>query len=313
MSALKKRRADQYEEELMDSTMSPRKERMKVSRTASPTSKVLLKNIAFLERKKALWQQHIERLNEDTRDKVLNDTSITPTECFYTACEHLRVQEDIENLYHRSPGEVVAMGMDDCFQLGVAISADDDKDTEYPPTLVRNLPSNVIQVAAGGLHSAALTEDGAVYTWGCNDDYALGRDGITEDNLHFVKPIAQEQSFAPQDRGQIVAIDAGDSHTLCLSLHGNVYQVGMYKDVDSGKFRDLPPGETNPKGTNKVAVQVQMPQKVRAMAAGYSWNAAILADDSMVTWGKSVSQSVSRFHFTCLPCTFLLLNLQLPT
>jgi hypothetical protein len=264
MSATKKRPADQYVEDLKDSTMS-RKEHRKAS---SPTSKLLLKNTAFVEQKRTLWQQHMERLNETTKDKLLNDPSITPNETFYTACEHLRVQEDIVNLYHRPPGEVAAMGMDDCFQLGVAISADAEKDTEYPPTLVRNLPSNVIQVAAGGLHSAALTEDGAVYTWGCNDDYALGRDGITDENLHFVKPIAQEQSFAPKDQGQIVGIDAGDSHTLFLSLHGNVYQAGMYKDVDSGKFRDLPPGETNCKGTNRVAVQVQIPGKVRVIAAG---------------------------------------------
>ena len=60
-----------------------------------------------------LWQQHMEPLNETTKDKLLNDPSITPTKTLYTACEHLLVQEDIVNLYHQAPAEAVAMGLDD--------------------------------------------------------------------------------------------------------------------------------------------------------------------------------------------------------
>ena len=30
---------------------------------------------------------------------------------------------------------------------------------------------------AGGLHNAVVTETGQVYTWGCNDDGSLGREG----------------------------------------------------------------------------------------------------------------------------------------
>ena len=33
-----------------------------------------------------------------------------------------------------------------------------------------------MSVKAGGMHTVALTESGRVYTWGCNDEGALGRE-----------------------------------------------------------------------------------------------------------------------------------------
>lgn len=47
---------------------------------------------------------------------------------------------------------------------------------------LRRIPTHeqVVTVACGGLSSAALTESGRVFTWGCSDDGALGRS--TDDN-----------------------------------------------------------------------------------------------------------------------------------
>jgi alpha-tubulin suppressor-like RCC1 family protein len=42
----------------------------------------------------------------------------------------------------------------------------------YPP-----LPSvQILQVACGGMHTVVLTTDGQIYTWGVNDEGALGRE-----------------------------------------------------------------------------------------------------------------------------------------
>ena len=40
----------------------------------------------------------------------------------------------------------------------------------------RLLCAQVVQVAAGGMHSVALTAEGEVYTCGVNDEGALGRE-----------------------------------------------------------------------------------------------------------------------------------------
>jgi alpha-tubulin suppressor-like RCC1 family protein len=39
------------------------------------------------------------------------------------------------------------------------------------------MPIKVNQIACGGLHTLVLTTHGRVYSWGCNDDSALGREG----------------------------------------------------------------------------------------------------------------------------------------
>jgi alpha-tubulin suppressor-like RCC1 family protein len=278
MSANKKRKQEVEVEDLAMEATTPRRARLLATRTNSPTGKSALTD-AFLENKRSLWQQHMERLNEDFVKNLLQTPS--PEVAVARTCEFLRVKQDVENLYHRPQGQVVAMGSDDCSQLGVSTDPDADKKMEYSPTLVRNLPYNVIQVACGGIHSVALTEFGDVYTWGCNDDFALGRGDVAEEYL-----VTKITEGFGRDQGQIVAIDAGDSHTLFLSMDGNVYSCGMYKDMDSGKFKDVPPGSTKCKGVNEIPFPVAMPQPVRAIASGFTWNAAILADDSLVTWGK---------------------------
>jgi alpha-tubulin suppressor-like RCC1 family protein len=287
MFASEKRKRATNEDHVEELNATPRKQKIKASGVRSPSSPATKAGAFFQEKKRSLWQQHMETLNTATRKRLLgngNGNLTTPDDAVMMACEYLRVQRDIDQLYHRPAGDVVAMGMDDCSQLGIAKTADDDKEMEYAPTLVRNLPSNTIQVASGGLHSVALMDSGEVYTWGCNDDYALGRE-VTEETSHLVEKVTA--GFDPADVNQMVAIEAGDSHSLFLSLQGNVYMCGMYKDVDSGKFHDVNPGQKLTKGSNNIPVKAyQIPQKVRKIAAGFSWNAAILADDSMVTWGE---------------------------
>ena len=55
-------------------------------------------------------------------------------------------------------GFVLAVGENISNQLGLGLDITDRK----KPQLVKALPGNVIQVAAGGMHSACLTENGEV-------------------------------------------------------------------------------------------------------------------------------------------------------
>ena len=60
----------------------------------------------------------------------------------------------------------------------------------------------------------------------------------------------------------------------------------MYKDVDSGKFSDVPIGSTeSPKGSNEYPVKIAFPKKVKSIKAGDSFNAAIMDDGDLYTWG----------------------------
>lgn len=56
------------------------------------------------------------------------------------------------------------------------------------------------------MHTACLTVSGDVYTFGCNDEGALGRDTSKEDSE--TEPAKLETSL------KFVQISAGDSHTV---------------------------------------------------------------------------------------------------
>jgi regulator of chromosome condensation len=97
-------------------------------------------------------------------------------------------------------------------QLGLGSEIDNRK----KPQVVKGLPSNITQVVAGGMHSACLTADGSVYTFGCNDEYALGRDNDNE----------IDQVELPE---KCTYITAGDSHTAALGESGVVYAWGTFR------------------------------------------------------------------------------------
>jgi regulator of chromosome condensation len=105
-----------------------------------------------------------------------------------------KVPEDADDLSPHpttlvTPGAVFVWGEGDCGQLGTG----PDLQGNYRPVPLASLAKNVVQVKCGGMHSCALLQDGTVFTWGVNDECALGRE--TDD----------DGSTVP---GKVVGIDA---------------------------------------------------------------------------------------------------------
>jgi regulator of chromosome condensation len=68
------------------------------------------------------------------------------------------------------------------------------------------------------MHTVALSNLGKVYTWGCNDEGALGREGA--ENTPLEVPVAIP----------ITDVSAGDSHTIAYNTSVNqVYIWGLYR------------------------------------------------------------------------------------
>lgn len=61
----------------------------------------------------------------------------------------------------------------------------------------------VCKLSCGGMHTAAIAPSGAVFTWGCNDEGALGRNGV-EDKPMFVNALPI----------RCTDVSTGDSHTV---------------------------------------------------------------------------------------------------
>eukprot|EP00976_Prorocentrum_cordatum_P104622 1193975-Prorocentrum_minimum.AAC.1 len=161
-----------------------------------------------------------------------------------------------------TPGAVYVWGEGDCGQLGTG----PDLQGRYRPTPLASLAKDVIQVKCGGMHSCSLKSDGTVYTWGVNDESALGRvcddDGSTEPGE--VVGIEGEK---------VVQFSCGDSHTATLLRDGAVWGWGTYRDENGPmgwqedvKIQPLP----------KVLLQADSSDRVVKIVSGADHTVALL-------------------------------------
>lgn len=194
-------------------------------------------------------------------------------------------------------GVVAAMGTEDTNACGLLVDQDGHRRFEYEPTIIPEVklnmygPKAVTGVAAGGMHSACLHRDGTVSTWGANDERALGRGEIDDDEVHKIKPMLNIKDA--------IQISAGDNHTVVLDINGKVHTAGMYKDTDSGMFRDLRSSDdleicVKENKHHNFPVTVQGLKKIVYVDAGSSWNAALDENGDLYTWGMGNSGELSR-------------------
>ena len=99
---------------------------------------------------------------------------------------------------------------------------EDELEFERPKKFQFFTGKNIAHIACGGMHTIAVGDCGRVWTWGCNDDGALGRSGDED-----VPMIVNSAEFAKE---VIVSASAGDSHTCVLTSKGRVWTWGTYKD-----------------------------------------------------------------------------------
>lgn len=107
-------------------------------------------------------------------------------------------------------------GKSDSSQCGVPVNG-----TLIRPKLVRNLPSLPIAgVFAGHRHSAAILEDGSVYTWGrnTNGELGIGRRSESEGVPQMI------QQLDPSNRFSNIAL--GDAHMLLVDQNGGMWAAG---------------------------------------------------------------------------------------
>lgn len=78
---------------------------------------------------------------------------------------------------------------------------------------------------AHNLENSFLTQ---VYTWGCNDEGALGRVTSSNNGEEFIAGPVQDIETV-----NVIMVSAGDSHTMALSDKGTVYGWGTYRVINS--------------------------------------------------------------------------------
>ncbi|XP_077868707.1 E3 ubiquitin-protein ligase HERC2-like [Saccoglossus kowalevskii] len=166
-------------------------------------------------------------------------------------------------------GKVFSWGEGDDGKLGHFSRMNCDK-----PRLIEALKTKRVRdIACGSSHSAAITSDGALYTWGLGEYGRLGHG----DNTTQLKP-KQVKTLSGQRVVQ-VACGSRDAQTLALTDEGMVFSWG---DGDFGKL-----GRGGSEGVNTPHnVERLNGQGVTQIECGAQFSLALTKTGQVWTWGK---------------------------
>lgn len=179
-----------------------------------------------------LSPSEILKLNKDSDGFPYQNTP-TPVKALsaYKICQV--AGGDGHSLAVTNNGKVFAWGASACGQLGLSKIEEMPKDSEgYPyhpePRLIESLGDLIIiMVACGDAHSAALTSDGIVLTWGGGGCGQLGHPDTTtmpkdEDGC----PFQPEPRVVDSLNVSVRHICCGKAHTVAVTEEGHLYTWG---------------------------------------------------------------------------------------
>ena len=229
--------------------------------------------------------------------------------------EYRRLLEEATAAFHAPVGNVHVSGSNEGLQLGYGFSS-----KKKPKALDRLKNLDIVQVAAGNLHTLARSRLGEVYSWGCSDHGEIGRlqphgmddevyEGFPALVTGLIPSTAGPKAQFVQHDSSIIDMAAGGSQSLYLTIDGIVYMNGCYV-TDGENYRDMPPPDkpdndppmrdelsTNkpaPQGYRTVPRQVIMPGLVKKVVCGRGMNAAIMESEELLTWGYDLAGELGR-------------------
>lgn len=195
------------------------------------------------------------------------------------AAHSKRVKLDVRHS-ERGSGVVLAFGTGDTGQLGLGPDILERK----RPALVKTLQDiPIVDIVAGGMFTICLASTGEVYSFGCNDEGALGRaiedddEGMTPGKVDF-----------PVGSGRMVQISAGDCHAAALSEDGQAYLWGTFRD-SRGTF-----GLTKEDEIRKVPMPIAEKIGVKKISSGTDHLALLSLDGSLYTQGCGEQGQLGR-------------------
>jgi len=149
----------------------------------------------------------------------------------------------------------------------------DQQSQLLPEKIVAVAGQRVVAVTAGQHRSLAITADGAVWSWGGGGGGELGHG----DEQRQLLP-KKVEALAGQ---RIVAVSAGEHHSLALTADGEVWSWG------GGSFGKLGHGDEQNQLLPKKIVAFAG-QRVIDVSAGLYHSLAITADGGVWSWGGGI-------------------------
>jgi len=181
-------------------------------------------------------------------------------------------------LYHSATlsndGEVIMWGYNKYGQLGDGTNVSSTVPLLVDTNGVLN-GKKVVQLALGGFHTVALSDDGLVFTWGRNN---LGQLGDNTTETGFVPILVYTGGVL--SGLSITQAAAGYSHTVVLSSTGSIYWWGLGVDTVIPNM-NLPATLVDP--SDALAGHT-----VTSVAAATNSSYAFGSDGTLFAWGYNV-------------------------
>lgn len=178
-----------------------------------------------------------------------------------------------------------------------ALGLGEDETVKYRPAQVEVAGAQFSQVACGGMHTVALTPGGLLYSWGVNDEGALGRptsgtcwEGTPEEQLG--DPALPGIAEAPEG-ARFVQVVAGDGFTFALTATGAIYGCGQFKD-DVSSMSGFTPGTKLQRTLAPVLTPDSAGQRVKVLAAGAKHCLALTQEGAVLSWGIGSQGQLGR-------------------
>jgi len=164
--------------------------------------------------------------------------------------------------------------LDEMMTNGLGYALDSQIESQLTPKWVEALSEDcVVGVALGGGFTLAVTDAGAVLSFGYSEEGALGHSSLK------AKVLPRRIKALAQTRRRFVAVAAGGSHALALTEEGELYGWGGGRANGHGREECTP---------RRVAALIG--QRVKLVDAGYDASCAVTEKGELFTWSDDGSQ-----------------------
>ncbi len=172
------------------------------------------------------------------------------------------------------PGDVFSWGAGTNYALGTGST-----EPQVAPARIDTLHGKrVVSLSAAKFHSAAVTEDGFLYTWGFGRGGRLGHPGA---HLHSGESaVISPQLVAALGKRQVVAVAAAKHHTILCTSAGEVWAMGSNRHGQLGLSNAA---DTQPEPRRVSALR----SRVIAVAAANKHSVAVTAAGEVYSWGSN--------------------------